>query len=406
MSIVRERKPAVFAVTAHGRQELEYQVGETLLEILRKNWIPWSSVSVYYKDELQGAEVITPALDTPLVSSKSGAYMIYFNRNVNLFKFGLADYSVAPAEGDEIAATEYFYQNFDNEKSEVTTVLKKLSPDLCRQLVAERVGEVLAAIPKGSKIVVGVSGGGDSNALLYGMSIAAKQYDLDIHPVIIKGIPEWDEGVPRAQELSKKYGLPLHIVEDSNVREIFGVPSSGASLMERFEKEFQGDDFEYFATLIIRVVLSSLARKIGANNICTGANLEDVTSDALFRVINGWTPAPLPVRQIGDQTLVMPLWLCPKKIIDGCFPKYSLENYEMRYPCMSLGRSLYYGLTFNLQSNFPGIVERFIQGAASLAASDPTRYHRHEQLGFEVERQIPLPLLAKFERMLGRRPIV
>ena len=264
----------------------------------------------------------------------------------------------------------------------------------------------MATIPKGAKIIVGVSGGGDSNALLYGMSRAAKQFSLDIHPIIIKGIPEWDEGVARAKELSENYGLPLHVVEDGEVRRIFGIPASGPSLMERFEKEFQGDDFEYFATLIIRVVLSSLSRKIGANYICTGANLEDVTSDALFRVINGWSPAPLPVRQIGDQALVMPLWLCPKKIIDGCFPKFSLENYEMRYPCMSLGRSLYYGLTFNLQSNFPGVIERFIQGAAALAENDPTKYTLHEQLGFEVERQIPLPLLTKFERMLGRRPIV
>lgn len=111
-------------------------------------------------------------------------------------------------------------------------------------------------------------------------------------------------------------------------------------------------------------------------------------------------PASCPVREIGDMKLIMPLWMCPKRIIDGCFPKFSLDNYDARYPCFSLGRNLYYSIVYNLQSSFPGFTEQLAQGLSTLASSDPVKYHLDDQLGFYVERMVPLALRHKFQRML------
>jgi hypothetical protein len=109
----------------------------------------------------------------------------------------------------------------------------------------------------------------------------------------------------------------------------------------------------------------------------------------------------VPTRTIGDMTLVLPLWLCPKRILDGCFPKYSLENYEARYPCVSLGRNLYYSLVYNIQSQFPGFAEQLARGMSELSRAHPVTYTFDEQLGFHVERFVPFPLRQKFARMLN-----
>jgi hypothetical protein len=93
--------------------------------------------------------------------------------------------------------------------------------------------------------------------------------------------------------------------------------------------------------------------------------------------------------------------LCPKRIIDGCFPKYSLANYQGGYPCFSLGRNLYYSVVYAMQSQFPGYPEQLARGLSALAAAaPPPRLRRAARL--PVERFVSLPLRLRFLRMLGR----
>lgn len=187
------------------------------------------------------------------------------------------------------------------------------------------------------------------------------------------------------------------------MRELLGIPNDSISLVDRFEMEFSGDDFEFLGTLIIRIALAKYSDKIGTKFICTGLNLEDVACEQLFRVSSGLKPAMMPLRPIGEKCLIMPLWMCPKRIIDGCFPKYSLDNYEARYPCFSLGRNLYYSIVYNIQSAFPSYVETLVRGLSSIAASAPIEYKYDVGLGVHVERFVPMPLRQRFLKMLGGR---
>lgn len=207
--------------------------------------------------------------------------------------------------------------------------------------------------------------------------------------------------MPRAQALCDSYGLPLRVMAADEVKELLGVPLDSVPLIDRFENEFQGDDFEFLGTLLIRLALSQHARALGTPYICTGVNLEDIVCENLYRVSSGMKPAGFPLRHIGDVNLVLPLWLCPKRIIDGCFPKFSLENYEARYPCFSLGRNLYYSVVYAMQSQFPGYLEQLARGLSALSMQDPVEYTYDEQLGFHVERSVPFPLLRRFQKMLG-----
>jgi tRNA(Ile)-lysidine synthase TilS/MesJ len=349
---------------------------------------------------------LTACLDQVLSEfTEAEEILLYFNRNVNPFMFSVAQFQTVDAEDGAPQATEYVYQRLDNERSTADTYLKKLSPEECKEIIAARVGETIREqVPAGSTIVVGVSGGGDSNAMLYGLS-QLRDHDITVVPVILMGIPDWDAGVPRAQELCENYGLELSVMDENAVKGLLGMADDGVALIDRFEREFKGDDFEFLGTLLIRLALSARARELGTSYICTGLNLEDVLCEGMFRISTGLKPSAIPARPIGDVTLVFPLWLCPKRIIDGCFPKYSLDNYDARYPCFSLGRNLYYSVVYAMQSQFPGYPEQLARGFSEIGSREPSDYVYNEQLGFHVERAVPLPLLRKFHRMLGRTPV-
>jgi tRNA(Ile)-lysidine synthase TilS/MesJ len=395
------RATTISVVTSHGRQELDARPGERLLDVLLRHSVPWSAVAIYVVSPDGGDPVLTPCLDTRTDEFEPGSQvLLYFNRNVNPFLFSVADITTIASADPSAEATEYVYQKLDNKTGAAEAFLKKLSPDECRSIIVDRVGETVRAhIPAGSTIVVGVSGGGDSNALLYGLSQLA-DHDITVRPMILLGIPDWDAGLPRARALCEKYGLELTVVDAERTKELLGIPRDSTDLIDRFEREFQGDDFEFLGTLLIRLALSATARELGTPYICTGVNLEDIVCENLFRVSSGMKPAAFPTREIEDVTLLLPLWLCPKRIIDGCFPKYSLDNYDARYPCFSLGRNLYYSVVYQLQSRFPGYLEQLARGMSELSMSDPVIYRTHPQLGFPVERDVPFPLLHRFQRML------
>ncbi len=394
--------PVVSVVTSHGRQPLRWKDDERLFDLLNRYNVPWSAVSVYVIRRPGGEPMLCPCLDSVLSEWEDAVeVLLYFNRNVNPFMLSLTQFKTIDSTDVGQEATEYFYQRLDNARSASEVFLKKLNPEECRSIIAERVAETIrATLPTGSDLVVGVSGGGDSNALLYGLS-QLRDHGLTVHPVIIKGIPDWDQGVPRALSLCDTYGLPLRVMEEQEVKELVGIPPDSMMLIDRFEREFTGDDFEFLGTLLIRLALFKRAREIGTSFVCTGLNLEDALCENLFRISSGLAPAAVPARKIGDMTLVLPLWLCPKRILDGCFPKFSLENYDARYPCFSLGRNLYYSVVYSIQSQFPGFVEQLARGFSELSLKNPVTYSFDEQLGFHVERFVPFPLRQKFQKMLS-----
>lgn len=403
MNLIMGDTPTVSVFTAHGRQDLEGRSDERLIDLLIRTGVPWSAVSIYAVPREGGDPQLFPGLERTLGElSEFSDLLLYFNRNVNPFMFGLQSFKTVESADPAQEATEYLYQNLDNARSTSDVYLKKLSTDESKSVIADRVRDAIqATIPEGADLVVGVSGGGDSNALLYGLT-QLEDYNLTIHPVIIKGIPDWDLGVPRASQLCDSYGLDLTVMEEPEVKQLLGMAEDSSSLIDRFEREFRGDDFEFLGTLLIRLALSKKAEEIGTSFICTGVNLEDILCEGLFRVSSGMKPAGFPARQIGETTLVYPLWLCPKRVIDGCFPKYSLDNYEARYPCFSLGRNLYYSVVYTLQSQYPGYVEQLTRGLSELSQQDPVVYSLDEQLGFYVERAVPLPLRHRFLRMIGQ----
>ena len=88
-----------------------------------------------------------------------------------------------------------------------------------------------------------------------------------------------------------------------------------------FEHIFPDIDVEVLGTYAVRLALEYIAKQVGAETIVTGLNLEDILAQCFYNILQGNIPPEFPIRRLAQVGLWDPLYQCPKKIIDGCFPK-------------------------------------------------------------------------------------
>ncbi len=275
-------------ITTHGIFELTPLMDETVLELLHRHQVPWTSISAYIKNCEDNSYKIFPCLEQRVQGFPDDVTLgLFYQRNINPMTYTRTNMEVSAVDNGEDAVTEYLYRDMKS-GAKAPTVIKKLSVTECRAIVTQRVHEMLDAHLTDSdvpvKIIVGVSGGGDSNALISAMS-RYQSKKIELHPVIVCGPGEWDSGIPRAKEICNDLGLELTVIGEKETREILRAVPEGAPLIDRFTKVFPDEDYEFFGTLLIRLALSYVAADREADYICTGLNFEDLLAEEFARLL-------------------------------------------------------------------------------------------------------------------------
>jgi tRNA(Ile)-lysidine synthase TilS/MesJ len=283
-------------------------------------------------------------------------------------------------------------------------VTEYLNPTDAQELVAVQVKETLQICHlEDHPLVVGVSGGGDSNALLGAIAKSGLISIENILPVMMLGIPDWDKGVDRASAVCAEHGLSLRTVSDEETARILGFSDPKRDWVTAFEQTFPGDDLEVLGVYGVRRVLESVAAESGAKTIVTGSNLEDSLADVLYYICAGKVPFPKPRASLGNVDIVYPLWLTPKAIIDGCYPKYSLENYEARYPSKMYGRAYFYYLAQMIVDIYPGAGQDMLRGASTLSEALFKELPRDDEFDTATLAPIPFDVRLKLRHLFGKR---
>jgi hypothetical protein len=264
------------------------------------------------------------------------------------------------------------------------------------------VDSVLARWPHEGRprFVVGTSGGGDSNILLSALLESEHVDAADVFPVMMLGIPDWDTQVDNARDLCRSLGVELKVLDGAEAAQLAGlVPFD--RVKEAFHDFYPDADLEFLGTWLLRRVLGAYAKSAGCSSVAFGANREDIISEGLARLARGFAPLPTPYRTIGDLTVLYPMYRVPKKIGDGAYPTYSLENYEARNPSFSPGRSVYYYLAYALPAMVPGVDVTLLDGFEKLAADSVDPYVKDPQEPeFYVRGAFDDEQLAKWRRFL------
>ena len=139
-------------------------------------------------------------------------------------------------------------------------------------------------------------------------------------------MPDWDTGLPRAQQICQEAGLELQIIESKLVNNIVAGTSSNIDWTKGFLNLYPDSDLEMIGTLVIRLVLSYIARQNDTDMIVTGLNLEDILAEAFYAIFKKEPLLPFSVREVDGINILYPLYRCPKRILDGCYPKLSSET--------------------------------------------------------------------------------
>lgn len=374
--------------TPHGIRELEnYETDISVDKYLKAIGIPYNSVSLYTQNEL-GEWVNYVGIDQSIESilKLNDKLMIRSDKNIDLIKMITPDKIIEESKSTD--TSEYIFDNLGVNSKQIH---KKFTAKESKSFVKEKVKKFLedSDIDFNKPLVFGISGGGDSNTLQQAFIDNGFPKE-NIIPVMIKGIPDIDKGLPRAKIITEQHGLELIEVEPETIDKLLGRSKKDGSWAEDFEKYYPGGDLEMIGTLAVRLGLMHIKELYNAQGCVTGLNLEDILSEGILSIMQGEIPPKYPERLIGDTKFYYPLYQVPKKILDGCHPKLSLENYEQRFPNRLYWRTLTYHVAQSISTTVPGSEYRLLEGIKNISDKyfDQDTYVFDEEIGFVVERGV------------------
>lgn len=216
-------------------------------------------------------------------------------------------------------------------------------------------------IEKGDKVLVCVSGGPDSMALLYLMAGLKKDYNLELTIAHFDHMLRSKQSIADAnfvKKIAAKLNIPF-IMERCNVKEIAGANKMS---IEEAAREARYDFFQ------------RMAEKIGANKIATAHNMGDQAETVLMRFIKGTGSLGLlgiPYKRwLGNAWVIRPLLDVKRLDIERYLERFKIpsrvdtSNLKMFY----LRNKIRHKLMPLLEKEFnPKIKENLNQVAKSLS---------------------------------------
>lgn len=389
-------------VTPHGDMDIPLTGGEesSVSGLLKKIGLPANSVSMYAKNggELSLVCGLQKTLSEIAAFSDNGEIYVRTDRNIDYD--ALISKRIKTQTRPEAVAE---YQFTTHEKNNPIWHVEMAQAD-CREFVLKKVDAFLSSLPeldKNRKIVLGISGGGDSNTLVQAFLATGKVQKEQLIPMMILGIPDWDKGLPRAQSICADFGLTLEIVTPEDMAKLMGRRKTDDSWVRDFERMFPECDLEAIGTLAIRLALHHMARKHDAQAAVIGLNLEDILAEGIMSIMEGKMPSPFPTRKVDGTDFWYPLYQCPKKILDGCHPTFSLQNYQDRFPSKMYWRAIAYYMAQSLNSTIPGIEFEMMRGLQKLSTSYEFSPNFESSLGFSVNGTLNDDARSEWEKFLS-----
>ncbi len=328
--------------------------------VLRDAGVPLSAVWTYVRDEEEPSEraAVRFVPGFTRLGQLQREVRARANRNVDLV--GLSGLVPVTAQEATDATTEWTFPSTGGGAYERTAAT--LSQEDCVAIVGEAVARALDTWPHSvpRRLLVGISGGGDSNVMLTALIQSQLLVPGDVVPVIVNG-PDMERPVQTAHELCDELDCPLTAIDQPQAARLAGI-CSVKSFFLAFEKHYPDADIDFAWTWLLRRTLAGAARERDIPAVAIGANREDLLSEGFLRLARGLAPMPAPFRTIGDEVFFYPMCEVPKKIGDGAYPRRSLENYESRTPSVAAGRSAFYQLAYLLADHLPGMDMTLLAG--------------------------------------------
>ncbi|VVB69569.1 tRNA 2-thiocytidine biosynthesis protein TtcA [uncultured archaeon] len=214
-------------------------------------------------------------------------------------------------------------------------------------------------VKEGDRIAVAVSGGKDSVALLFCLQKILEGRDVELVAVTVdEGIAGYrDDTLKVAIKIAERLGIEQKIV---SFREEFGLD---------LDEMVQGKDVApcTFCGVFRKSALNRTAKRLGANKVATGHNLDDEAQSVMMNYLKGDIERLMRFRpsrvQPGLVPRIKPLACIPEKEIAlyGMLNGIFAESRECPYARLSL-RADVREMMNRLEDLFPGTKQSTMQG--------------------------------------------
>ncbi len=249
--------------------------------------------------------------------------------------------------------------------------------------------------------VFGVSGGGDSNALAYGLARALEPERLSAFTLVFRDVMT-QAAADRATLLCQDLKIAHHVYSEEETASLLQLRTSLPEMYADFQEAFGKEAIHFFGTFLILRVARTLARQQQFSDLAFGYNREDLLAEMTFALMNGRKPLEYPVRPIGDQRIIMPVWRAPKTLLDACHPRFSLENYRERDAHTTRQRSLAFYLGHSFDSTYPGFGMSLLEGASKSFADNFGPLSYEQDLDVFVTEDATAERIERVRAALGR----
>jgi tRNA(Ile)-lysidine synthase TilS/MesJ len=348
----------------------------TLEEVLRTKRIPPNLFQGYTK---VGEEIHPIPLNTYIfIIPSEEKIVLHCIRNTDLRDVLPQKTTYNKIQNPVVAIPEF---NFGDDGC--SQIIHELNPDSAKELVKGKIVDFVKKNSRADTSIVGISGGGDSNTLAQGLKALTLEnpnkrfvfFTIIFEPIWVVSAAE------RASELCLTHGLTHHVYGDKEIENLLGMKKSLNSFYKEYCERFGDNTSHFFGTYLISLVARELCKKNHTNEYILGFNREDLLSDLLFSLMNGQKPLAFPIRDFGSTRLLMPLWDISKIILDACYPKYSLLNYQERQDDQSTyQRNIIYYLAHSVEDIYPNLGLSLMEGVQKIFAGQWAKLYSEDGL--------------------------
>lgn len=332
---------------------LRVAVGQSIEEALVSNGVPPASVIVLADDQIVHDEHKTLP-DVYYEARLIEGYDIEVIRNLYRSNLGGGTSSFyikrlfsVSKDGDIIRHEE-----------DITQQVQLVS--LIENLVFDTI-QTYSLVDQDDDILVGLSGGVDSSALLTILSeIRKRSHEFNLVAATFEDFDsKLSSAFHHAKELATKLGIEHYIINAEIIEEIFNLRKPLQEILTALMKTNYSHFVMYIDHHTTRRALEYFAEENSIKKITLGLHTSDLLGGWINSLITGYNMGSLPMRTIGNISYIYPLMFISKKELHMYyFAKYGefiKQTHPNPWEIHPKDRNFYYYLADFLQYYWPGV---------------------------------------------------
>ena len=334
-----------------GTVPLAAEAGQTLLELLRVNGIPVNAVMTKVNGTLVAEDTVVVGADDVIEVIQVRHYDMNVTRDPSRRKYAAVD----PVYTKSVVFDERGDLEVRSEQFDAASF-----PKFVEDVFVDSVHSA-GTIREGERIVLGLSGGRDSIALLKLLERTRDRLPpFTMTALTITGLPDWEESATfrAAVDACHRLGLEHDIATAEDVQNVFSLAMPFVDAMTKVVASDRAASTMVIGHQVLRRMLEVNAARRGVGTVAWGFNADDLLASLVTWWMSGYRMGGLPIREIGDFRYVFPLYRITKKeltiYLELVAPEWNKQGAPGRFTTGPGERSMSYAVADHLLDLWPG----------------------------------------------------